>query len=83
MESFSRYCNNRRFFRSEGGKYGWGPDQTREGDVICVLDGAPVPFVLRTVNDGCFEIIGDTYVHGNMDGDAIRFGPEAIEVILV
>lgn len=83
MESFSRYCNNRRFFRSQGGKYGWGPDQTREGDVICVLDGAPVPFVLRPVNDGCFEIIGDAYVHGNMDGDAIESGLEANDIVLV
>ncbi len=83
MESFSRSCNNRRFFRSREGRYGWGPDQTRNGDIVCVFEGAAVPFVLRPVSDGCFEIIGDVYIHGIMDGELMELGIEAKEVVLV
>ncbi|KAH7388923.1 heterokaryon incompatibility protein-domain-containing protein [Cadophora sp. MPI-SDFR-AT-0126] len=83
MESFSLYCNNRRFFRCEGGRLGWGPDQVREGDVICILHGAMVPFVLRSVGQDRFEIIGDAYVHGIMDGEAMSLdGVEDMSIVL-
>jgi hypothetical protein len=67
MDTFSRLCNNRRFFRTDGGRLGWGPDQVREGDVVCVLNGVDVPLVLRNVGDVEFEVIGDVYVHEIMD----------------
>ncbi|KAG4441714.1 hypothetical protein IFR05_002793 [Cadophora sp. M221] len=86
MESFSLYCDNRRFFRCKGGMLGWGPDQVREGDAICVLDGASVPFVLRPVEvEGGrrFEVVGDAYVSGIMDGEAMELVVEDTEILLV
>ncbi|PVH72336.1 hypothetical protein DL98DRAFT_660133 [Cadophora sp. DSE1049] len=83
MESFSLYCNNRRLFRCEGGRLGWGPDQMREGDVICVMHGASVPFVLRSVGRDRFEIVGDAYVHGIMDGEAMSLdGVDDVDIVL-
>ncbi|EWZ84879.1 hypothetical protein FOCG_08068 [Fusarium oxysporum f. sp. radicis-lycopersici 26381] len=48
----------------------------KEGDVVAVLDGGKVPLVLRKVDsrDGVerelYKIVGSTYVHGFMDGEA-------------
>jgi hypothetical protein len=83
MDSFSRFCYNRRFFRTEEGRLGWGPDQTKEGDVVCVLNGVDVPLVLRRVCDRGFEVIGDAYVHGIMDGEAMSMGLNEKEMLLV
>ena len=65
------WCKNRRFYRSVTGRFGLAPDQTQQGDEICVLYGGPVPFVLRPDGTGRHEIIGDCYLHGIMDGEAM------------
>jgi hypothetical protein len=80
MDSFNKYCDNRRFFRTRDGRIGWGAEQVRDGDVVGVLDGACVPFVLRPVEKG-FEIVGDAFVYGIMDGEAM--GGEVEEIGLV
>ncbi|KAI1063530.1 hypothetical protein LB506_005589 [Fusarium annulatum] len=48
----------------------------KEGDVVAVLDGGKVPLALRKVEprDGVegevYMVVGSTYVHGFMDGEA-------------
>jgi hypothetical protein len=51
------------------------------GDRICVLFGGKTPFILRPQNrlpkESCkieevFGFVGDAYVHGLMDGEAIK-----------
>lgn len=83
MESFSRFCNNRRLFRSEKSRFGWGPDQVRAGDVLCVLNGGSIPLVLRPAGTSGFEVIGDAYAHGMMDGEAMDMGLEEKDIYLV
>ncbi|KAF4625441.1 hypothetical protein G7Y89_g12730 [Cudoniella acicularis] len=83
MDSFTKHCDNRRFFRTSKGRFGWGPDQMRDGDVVCIFDGAAVPLVLRPVLAGQFEVVGDAYVHGIMDGEAMKLGLEAKEICLI
>jgi len=34
--------------------------------------GASVPFVLRERDDGGFMFLGEAYVHGLMDGEALK-----------
>ena len=80
MESFNRYCDNRRFFWTREGRIGWGAEQVREGDVVGVLDGGSVPFVLRRVETG-FEVVGDAFVHGIMDGEAASGKMEEIRLV--
>lgn len=47
------------------------PEYTQRGDIIAVLFGCSFPVVLRPL-DGCnYEYIGEAYVHGIMDGEAI------------
>lgn len=59
----------RRPFRSEGGYIGLGPLGMCPGDLIWILPGADVPFVLRPASNGGFTIVGEAYVHKIMDGE--------------
>ena len=58
----------RRLYLTEKGYLGLGPESTAVGDQVFMLHSAQVPFVLRGNEDGSFELIGETYVHGFMDG---------------
>ncbi|KAF2657183.1 hypothetical protein K491DRAFT_347136 [Lophiostoma macrostomum CBS 122681] len=64
-------CNHRRFFTTTAGRIGIGPSEMRVGDDICILQGGTLPFVLR--RDGDYdELIGPTYTHGIMYGEAVE-----------
>jgi hypothetical protein len=43
-------------------------------DVICVLQNVHTPFVLRPIG-GKFEIIGEGYVEGFMNGEKTKKSP--------
>ncbi|KAK1979394.1 hypothetical protein LZ30DRAFT_726354 [Colletotrichum cereale] len=58
-------------FSTEEGWIGFGPDTMRNGDVIAVLSGGDVPFVLRPTQDG-YTLIGECYVEGIMYGEMVR-----------
>jgi hypothetical protein len=47
------------------------PRGSEIGDTICILLGGCVPFVLRDTGDGYFKFIGECYIHGIMDGEAM------------
>jgi hypothetical protein len=64
-------CHDRRFFVSETGRFGWGPDGMEEGDAIAILNGLDFPLVLRHVKEG-YEVVGDCYAHGIMLGEAME-----------
>ena len=53
------------------GYLGRVPRGSEVGDKICILFGGSVPFVLRDTGDGHFIFIGECYIHGIMDGEAI------------
>ncbi|KAE8448512.1 hypothetical protein EG329_009393 [Mollisiaceae sp. DMI_Dod_QoI] len=66
-----RFCVTR-----EGGYFCLVPEGSRVGDLVCVLFGAPTPFVLREYADRngpdvekkLYQLVGECYVHGFMDG---------------
>ncbi|KAB5540202.1 hypothetical protein GE09DRAFT_1061973 [Coniochaeta sp. 2T2.1] len=66
-------------FRTQGGYLGIGPKllNKSKGVFVCVLLGCRVPVVLRPcVNTrGCY-LVGDAYVQGLMDGEAVRMCDE-------
>jgi len=62
----------KRFFVSRKGYVGWVDDGARSGDIICVLDGATVPYVLRTQDDGSYKLVGECYLYGVMEGQVLR-----------
>ena len=51
---------------------GLGPRLIEPGDLICVLLGSQVPFVLRRLVDECYVLVGKCYCHGVMDGEAVK-----------
>lgn len=62
-------------------------DEKREGDVVFLVRGAEVPFVLRPVGEvkgrKIFRLVGEAYIHGVMDGEMMKWddGEEMIEII--
>nr|POE64905.1 heterokaryon incompatibility protein 6, or allele [Quercus suber] len=66
--------HGRVMFASSTGYLGLAPHGSREGDVVFVVRGADVPFVLRPQSDGAYELIGEAYVQGIMDGEALGGG---------
>jgi hypothetical protein len=69
-----RSCYGRRQFFTENGYMGIGPAAMREGDLVCVLWGGCVPYILRpTDTDNTYKLVGESYVHGIMNGEAINF----------
>ena len=65
-------CIKRSFVTTEKGYLGIEPSGARKGDVLCVLKGGDVPFVLRGKENGYWELVGEAYVHGIMDGSWVR-----------
>lgn len=77
---------NRTFLITKGGLMGLGPKFTRPGDIVAILSGARVPIILRgtgrskklwelgvgtrLIQD--YTVVGDSYVHGIMNGEAVR-----------
>ncbi|TVY71201.1 Heterokaryon incompatibility protein 6 OR allele [Lachnellula suecica] len=64
--------SNRKFFRSANKRrLGLAPPKAEKGDIICILFGCSVPVLLRRVENGQHILVGECYVHGMMDGEAI------------
>ncbi|KAI0839984.1 HET-domain-containing protein [Hypoxylon sp. FL0890] len=61
-------------FRAQNGYMGTIRAEPREGDEVFVILGCDIPMLLRPTPTGEYEVIGDCYVHGIMDGEAI-LGP--------
>ena len=79
MEIVYDRCPGTRLFRTSTGHIGTGLNGIRVGDVVCVLYGGKVPYVLRQVGrarDNRYRFIGDAYVHGLMEGQGLHLRPE-------
>ncbi|KAF4343779.1 ankyrin and het [Fusarium beomiforme] len=70
---------NRRLIRTSdiqgyGKLLGLAPEESRKGDLICIVRGCSVPIVLRSLGNTTedHELIGECYVDGMMDGQAMK-----------
>ncbi|KAI0468437.1 heterokaryon incompatibility protein-domain-containing protein [Xylaria cf. heliscus] len=62
---------NRRMFYTESGYIGLGPRLTWDGDRVFLVKGSRTPLLLRPQpQEGKWELLGDCYVHGIMQGEA-------------
>jgi hypothetical protein len=78
----------RRLFVTKERMIGLGPAGMKEGDGVWVFPGAGALFILRKCKDDegdmRYSFIGDAYVHGAMDGEAVDGKEvEMSDVILV
>ncbi|KAH9210809.1 heterokaryon incompatibility protein-domain-containing protein [Leptodontidium sp. 2 PMI_412] len=62
---------HRSFCITGEGRMGEMPQNAKVGDLVCVLFGGKVPYVLRPRGDGRYTYVGDCFVYGLMDGEAM------------
>ncbi|KAF2629366.1 hypothetical protein BU25DRAFT_409267 [Macroventuria anomochaeta] len=61
----------RRLITTRTGFLGLAPDEVKIGDTVAILLGCNHPVVLRPHEDG-FKYVGECYIHGLMDGEAVE-----------
>ena len=61
--------DNRALITTRTGYVGLAPVETCPGDVVAILLGCCWPVVLRPCDDGHYQLIGECYIHGLMDGE--------------
>lgn len=66
----SCYSTNRRMAVSRKGYLGLVPFETELDDLVCVLLGGDMPFILRRQGP-YFTLIGECYIHGIMNGEVL------------
>jgi hypothetical protein len=72
--------SGRTFCLFDDGRAGWVPDTAKIGDRVAIFTGAEVPILLRPQGDACL-VVGETYVHEMMDGQAFADTDVKIETI--
>ena len=77
-ETIKAACGGRRLFVSRKGRLGLCPPRTMKGDLIYVVPGVHAPILVRRTaafgakaNRKPVEFVGESYVHGLMDGEAL------------
>lgn len=65
---------DRKLMHGSGGYIGTVLQPTQEGDEVCMLLGCHTALVLRRIRNNTFHIVGECYVPGVMEGEAI-LGP--------
>jgi hypothetical protein len=64
------WIRGRKVFVTQRGFLGLGPAETEPGDVVCILFGGNLPYVVRPLDQDEFTFLGPSYVHGIMNGEA-------------
>ena len=78
---FSELVNTvhgRVFFTTSRGYMGFGAMGAKVGDQVCILGGGWTPFILRNHNTH-FQMIGDSYLHGMMQGETLDLGKPKVK----
>ena len=70
VEAAATVCRGRCLFYTASGHVGLGPGEMGAGDIICVFGGAVMPVVMRQKGES-FGVVGDCYLDGVMDGEAV------------
>jgi hypothetical protein len=64
-------CNRRSLIVTEHGNLGLAPARAQPGDIVCVLFGCPAPLALRTKGENKYEVVGQCFVDGIMNDEAV------------
>ncbi|MCJ1282213.1 hypothetical protein MMC26_001536 [Xylographa opegraphella] len=70
LAEMSQPCIGRKLVELAKYRLGLCPRDGQLGDVVCILHGSRVPVLLRPRGD-CYEVVGQCYVHGIMEGEAV------------
>ena len=87
--AFSDAMDTRVIFTTKRGLIGIGPPYMQSGDMVCIIIGAQTPFLVRKRMSPIpekaapvYELVGDCYVHGLMNGEGLSVG-KAEDIVLV
>jgi heterokaryon incompatibility protein (HET) len=73
ISNLTSFTQGRKFATTDKGYMAMVPPLCKSGDDICVIYGAKVPFAIRRCTGlDMFELVGECYVHGFMDGEALH-----------
>ena len=61
----------RRFFTTKEGYIGLAPEAVQMGDQVCIILGCQSPLLLRREEKDRYLVIGECYIHGLMNGEAL------------
>lgn len=75
LTNISERAYNRRPFLTHRGFLGLGPGQATKGDQLVVLQGGGTPHIIRQTGKSGFQFLGEAYVEGLMDGEALHGAP--------
>ena len=71
LSAYGAICNGRAIFKASKGYIDSGPNYMAAGDQVCLLESVRTPFILRRMlNSHQYKLVGETYVHGIMQGQA-------------
>lgn len=82
LRTIADWTRCRVLYSTKKGYIGWGSDVAQKGDKVYVLLGANVPFIMRPVCDGVYKLIGPSYIHGFMYGEALGGGYKEEEILI-
>ncbi|KAF4892904.1 Heterokaryon incompatibility protein 6, OR allele [Colletotrichum fructicola] len=72
LEAFLALTESRRFAATDIGLIGYVPMRAKKGDLVCILHGSEVPFVIRKETGGKYSVVGECFMHGIMEGQALQ-----------
>lgn len=74
LKRMFKLIRGRQLFTTKAGSLGLGPDIALEGDIIVVLLGGPVPYILRPFDGAgsAYQLVGECYIDGIMHGEALH-----------
>jgi hypothetical protein len=82
FHDFMRITSGRSPFVTIKGHLGLTSDCVRQGDLVAVVSGAQVPFIIRRCNGRKYKITSEAYIDGIMNGEAIESSTwEYIELV--
>lgn len=75
------------FCTTFGRRLAWAPKRdhssTLSEDKICIFKGSRVPYVIRRQTDGSYTLIGECWVQGLMDGEAVEADEFELEELVL
>lgn len=72
MASIEDSLFQRRLFLCRTGVVGLGPPVVETGDQCCLFAGGQVPYVIRPLGESSYLFVGECYISGIMDGEAVE-----------
>jgi hypothetical protein len=70
------------FCVTDNGYIGMVPQLSEPGDLVSLIYGLDVVYVLRKSAEK-YQLVGDAYVHGMMDGEGLKLGHAEVDFVLV